>query len=76
MLGHHGAAMQEESLTVRRADFHPVARHLLRRDLSEIDIAELSYGVLSWSAMDVAQLFGSQPTALSVVQAGIKSSPG
>ena len=51
--------VQEESLTVRSADFHPVARRLVLRDLGEIDIAERSYDVLPWSAVNAAELFES-----------------
>ena len=49
--------VREQSLTVRKADFHPVARHLLFRDLAEVEIAELSYDLLPWEAVDVAELF-------------------
>jgi hypothetical protein len=38
-------------------DFHPVSRRLVVRDLGEIDIAELNYDVLSWSEINIAQLF-------------------
>jgi len=49
--------IQEESLTVRNTDFHPVARRLVLRDLGEIEIAELTYDVLPWNEVDIAQLF-------------------
>lgn len=68
----NASEVQEESLTVRRADFHPVARHLVLRDLGEVDIAELSYEVLPWNAVDVAQLFESDALALPVVPSAMR----
>lgn len=53
--------VQEESLTVRNADFHPVARRLVLRDVGEIDISEVSYDVLPWNAINVAELFEPEP---------------
>lgn len=55
--------VQEESLTVRKDDFHPIERHLLFRDLGEVEIAELSYDVLPWEAVDVAGLFEPESTS-------------
>jgi hypothetical protein len=40
----------EESLTVRDSDFRPVARTVQLHDAGTIEIAELSYEVLPWSA--------------------------
>jgi hypothetical protein len=55
--------VREESLTVRSSDFRPVARRLVFRDLGEIDISELNYEVLPWSAVNVAQLFELETAA-------------
>lgn len=41
-----------ESLTVRASDFHPVGRTVEARDYGTIEIAELSYAVLDWSAIN------------------------
>lgn len=41
-----------ESLTVREADFHPVARTVELRDAGAVEIAELSYSVLPWSSVN------------------------
>jgi hypothetical protein len=42
----------DESLTVRRSDFHPVARSVRLRDSGTIEIAELDYTVVAWSAIN------------------------
>jgi hypothetical protein len=41
-----------ESLVLRRADFHPVARSVQFRDAETIEVAELDYAVLGWNAMN------------------------
>ncbi len=41
-----------ESLTVREADFHPVARKIELRNAETIEIAEVSYNVLPWSSVN------------------------
>ncbi len=53
----NSSEVQEQSITVRNGDFHPVSRRLVVRDLGEIDISELNYDVLSWSEVNIAQLF-------------------
>ena len=60
--------VKEESLTVRKGDFHPIERHLLFRDLGELEIAELSYDVLPWEAVDVAGLFEPELTSAPVTR--------
>ncbi|AEU38365.1 RNA polymerase sigma factor [Granulicella mallensis] len=42
----------KESLTVRAADFHPVERTISFRDTGNVEIAELDYNVMPWSAAD------------------------
>jgi hypothetical protein len=37
-----------QSITIRLGDLHPVARNLLFRDQESVQIAELSYEVVSW----------------------------
>jgi hypothetical protein len=44
--------VEQESLTVRDTDFHPVERTVEFRDLGTVEIAELNYDVLSWSAVN------------------------
>ncbi|MEI9978391.1 MAG: hypothetical protein WDN23_05220 [Edaphobacter sp.] len=46
----------EETLTVREADFHPIGREIVFRDSERIQIAELNYSILPWSAVN-ASLF-------------------
>lgn len=45
--------VSEESLTVRDTDFHPVRRSIGFRNRETIEIAELDYSVLPWSAVSV-----------------------
>lgn len=54
--------VKEASLSVRSTDFHPVARRAVLRDSEEIEIAEINYDVLSWDAVNVAQLFEPEPS--------------
>jgi len=42
----------EESLTVRETDMHPVERKIDFRNHETVEIAELDYSVLPWSAVD------------------------
>lgn len=46
--------IQEESLTVRASDFHPVERTIETRSYGTIEISELSYVVLPWSGVNEA----------------------
>jgi hypothetical protein len=46
--------IQEETLTVRGSDFHPVARTIETRAYGTIEIAELSYAELPWSGVNEA----------------------
>ena len=41
-----------ESLTVREADFRPIKRTVELRDAGTIEVAELNYSVLPWSAVN------------------------
>jgi hypothetical protein len=41
-------SIEQETLTVKVDDFHPVARTVLFRDGETIEIAELSYEILPW----------------------------
>jgi hypothetical protein len=47
-----GGPIAQESLTVRESDFHPVGRTIELRDERTIEIAELSYDVLPWAAVN------------------------
>ena len=44
--------VSEESLTVRDTDFHPVARRVDFRDNETVEIAELDFAILPWTAVD------------------------
>jgi hypothetical protein len=46
--------IQEETLTVRGSDFHPVARTITTTAYGTIEIAELSYAELPWSGVNDA----------------------
>jgi hypothetical protein len=52
----------QESLTIRDSDFHPVARTIKLHDAGTVEIAELSYDVLPWSA--AREEWFESPTAL------------
>jgi DNA-directed RNA polymerase specialized sigma24 family protein len=43
-------AIARESLTVRERDFHPIERTVEFRDAETVEIAEVDYNVLPWSA--------------------------
>lgn len=49
-----GGPVSRESLTVRVSDFHPIQRTIETRVSGNIEIAELSYAVLDWSAVNQA----------------------
>lgn len=55
-----------ESLTVRRADFHPVARRVQFRESGTVEIAELDYAVLGWNAVNDS-IFEPIPSELGAV---------
>jgi len=46
------AVVSEESLTVRDTDFHPIERRVDFRDHETVEIAELDFAILPWSAVD------------------------
>lgn len=46
--------IEEESLTVRASDFHPIARTIETRSYGTVEIAEVSYAVLPWSGVNEA----------------------
>ncbi len=48
----------QESLTVRKSDFHAINRTIHLRDEGQLEIAELSYAVLGWNEVN-ADLFAS-----------------
>lgn len=61
-----------ESLTVRRADFHPVARSIQFRGAETVELAELDYAVLGWNMVNdsifepLASLPVLAPSAIAV----------
>jgi hypothetical protein len=52
-----------ESLTVRRTDFHPVARSVQFRETGTVEIAELDYVVMGWNAVNDS-IFEPVPSGL------------
>lgn len=56
--------IQEESLTVRASDFHPVARTIETRSYGTIEIAEVNYAVLGWNA-GIDSMFENPASALA-----------
>jgi len=47
-----GSLVQQESLTVRASDYHPVERKIKTRSGDTIEIAELNYAILEWNAVN------------------------
>jgi hypothetical protein len=45
-------SVAEQSLTVRDTDFHPVKRTVAFRDRRTVEIAEVDFRILPWSAVD------------------------
>jgi len=45
-------SVAEQSLTVRDTDFHPVQRTVAFRDRRTVEIAEVDFKILPWSAVD------------------------
>jgi hypothetical protein len=62
--------VSQESITVRDTDFHPVQRTVGFRDSDTVEITELDYSVLPWSAVDASAF---EP--LDVVAIGAPSLP-
>jgi len=67
----------EQSLTVRDTDFHPVRRTVAFRDRRTVEIAEVDFKILPWSAVD-ANIF--EPEArieaeATMAPAGVLSFP-
>lgn len=44
--------LSQQSITIRDTDFHPIERTIGFRDSGTVEIAELDYSVLPWSAVD------------------------
>lgn len=61
--------VSEESLTVRDTDFHPVGRTVDFRDNETVEIAELDFKILPWSAVDtdVFESIGTVSHAVTTV---------
>lgn len=45
-------AVANQSLTLRKSDFHPLSRRIQFRTSGTVEIAELDYAVLGWSAVN------------------------
>jgi hypothetical protein len=65
--------VSEESLTVRDTDFHPVQRRVGFRDHETVEVVELDFSVLPWSAIDTGifdpVLAASESSSLPVATA-------
>lgn len=62
-----GSDIEQETITIRTSDFHPVGRTAEFRDLGTVEIAELNYAVVPWATVN-RDLFandsiGSSPLA-------------
>jgi hypothetical protein len=58
--------IQQESLTVRSADFHPIRRTIQMRNRETIEVAELNYAVLGWNAVNDALFEPLQPAHVAL----------
>jgi hypothetical protein len=61
--------IQEESLTVRASDFHPIERTIQTTSYGTVEIAEVNYAVFDWSGVNEAlfEPLGSPVTAATVL---------
>ncbi len=54
----------QASLTVRKADFHPMRRHIVFRDFGAVDVAEVSYEVSDWNEDRADSIFEPETASL------------
>jgi hypothetical protein len=47
-----GSDVEQETITIRTADFHPVGRTAEFRDVGTIEIAEVNYAVIPWATVN------------------------
>ena len=59
-----GSEVEQETLTIRTSDFHPISRTAEFRDLGIVEIAELNYAVLPWATLN-RDLFASDSLSSS-----------
>ncbi|HLH08011.1 MAG TPA: sigma-70 family RNA polymerase sigma factor [Terriglobales bacterium] len=64
-----GSDVEQETITIRTSDFHPISRTAEFRDLGRVEIAELNYAVVPWATVNqdlfVSDSIGSGPLAAS-----------
>ncbi len=58
-------SVTQASLTVRKADFHPMRRHIVSRDFGAVDIAEVSYEVSDWNEDRADSIFEPETASSS-----------
>lgn len=59
-----GSDVEQETLTIRATDFHPIGKTVAFRDLGTVEIAELNYAVVPWSTIN-QDLFESDSSSRS-----------
>ena len=47
-----GSEVEQETITIRRSDFHPIDRTAEFRDLGTVEIAEVNYAVVPWATIN------------------------
>ncbi len=57
-------SVTQASLTVRKADFHPMRRHIVFRDCGAVDVAEVSYEVSDWNEDRADSIFEPETASL------------
>jgi len=67
-----GSEVEQETLTIRTSDFHPIIRTAEFRDLGTVQIAELNYAIVPWATLN-QDLFASDGVSSSPLVAGSPS---
>ncbi len=71
------SSVSAQSLTVRDTDFHPVRRTVALRDIGTVEIAELDFKILPWSAVeaDVFESIGDMASSVLASRARVLQFP-
>ncbi len=64
-----GSEVEQETLTIRLSDFHPIGRTAEFRDLGTVEIAELNYAVVPWTTIDVDLIDGASRSSDAIPRA-------
>jgi len=59
-----GTPVLEETLLLRRSDYHAISRSVIFRDSEKVEIAELDYRVLDWAQVQKDWFFEAEAAAI------------